>query len=411
MKNYLLSLTLSLSVLIIHAQQVGHTTIVFNDPSRSGGFGFGGGPGRQILTEIYYPATISGSNVPVANGQFPVVVFGHGFVMRWDAYEWLYTSLARQGFIVALPRTEGEILPNHDDFARDLAIVAARMQAERTRPSSRFFGRIANATAVGGHSMGGKATVLSDKYQTVPINAYFNFSPANGMGNGNMFTDAAGITEPFLVITGSFDKVAPPSTEARPLYQALASSCKTYLNLRGGYHCQFNDFNLNCHTGETSLLPQLNGLTRTQQLNLTSSFLLPFLNFYLKNDAAQGQLFVNRINTSNQLAERLHSCGNAKKEDEYSETDITSEASILKLNAFPNPFGNQAILELNLLEPAADAYIEIYNLEGKRVFETRLILTEGLSNIPVETSDWRSGLYVVRCTINENVISKTIIKE
>ena len=65
---------------------VGHTTITFNDPNRSGGFGNGGGPGRQIQTEIYYPATTSGENVAVANGQWPVIVFGHGFAMNWDAY-------------------------------------------------------------------------------------------------------------------------------------------------------------------------------------------------------------------------------------------------------------------------------------------------------------------------------------
>ena len=36
--------------------KVGHTSITFNDPTRSGGYGSGGGPGRQIGSEIYYPA-------------------------------------------------------------------------------------------------------------------------------------------------------------------------------------------------------------------------------------------------------------------------------------------------------------------------------------------------------------------
>jgi predicted dienelactone hydrolase len=392
-------------------QQLGSTTIVFNDPARSGGFGFGGGPGRQILTEVYYPSNFSGANVPVANGQFPVVVFGHGFVMRWDAYEWLYTSLARQGFIVALPRTEGEILPNHEDFAKDLAIVAARMQAERTRIGSRFFGRVANATAVGGHSMGGKATVLSDKYQTVPIRAYFNFSPANGVGNGNMFADAANLTEPFLVITGSFDKVAPPATEARPLYLALASSCKTYLNLQGGYHCQFNDFNANCHFGETSLFPQLNGLSRSQQLNLTSSFLLPFLNFYLKNDAAQGQLFVSRVNSSNQLAERLRSCGNAKKEDELTDEFSPIVLGETNLNLFPNPANAQFVIELQLANENNDASIQVFSADGRLVYSNTLVLTAGVRHIPVEINEWNTGIYFVRCLVNGEKITKTLIKQ
>ena len=44
---------------------VGHTTITFNDPARTGGTGTGGGPGRQIQTEIYYPSATAGDNLPV----------------------------------------------------------------------------------------------------------------------------------------------------------------------------------------------------------------------------------------------------------------------------------------------------------------------------------------------------------
>jgi hypothetical protein len=32
--------------------QIGHTTPIFNDPARTGGFESGGGSGRQIQTEI-----------------------------------------------------------------------------------------------------------------------------------------------------------------------------------------------------------------------------------------------------------------------------------------------------------------------------------------------------------------------
>ncbi|MDG0973711.1 MAG: hypothetical protein P8O07_06080, partial [Crocinitomicaceae bacterium] len=52
------------SCFVMHAQQVGTTTITFNDPARTGGFGSGGGAGRQIQTEIYYPATTAGTDVP-----------------------------------------------------------------------------------------------------------------------------------------------------------------------------------------------------------------------------------------------------------------------------------------------------------------------------------------------------------
>ena len=51
---------------------IGHTTITFNDPSRTGGYGSGGGAGRQIQTEIYYPAAIADGSVSA--GASPTIV-------------------------------------------------------------------------------------------------------------------------------------------------------------------------------------------------------------------------------------------------------------------------------------------------------------------------------------------------
>ena len=90
---------------------IGHTTLTFNDPARSGGFGSGGGPGRQIQTEVYYPATVVGENTAVADGQWPVIVFGHGFAMNWDAYANIWNYLVPYGYIIAFPRTEGGLFP------------------------------------------------------------------------------------------------------------------------------------------------------------------------------------------------------------------------------------------------------------------------------------------------------------
>ncbi|MFM9005672.1 MAG: hypothetical protein ACKOSR_09255, partial [Flavobacteriales bacterium] len=58
--------------------QIGHLPAIFTDPARNS---------RAITVEIYYPATTTGDLVPVAGGQFPFVVFGHGFVMDYTAYQ------------------------------------------------------------------------------------------------------------------------------------------------------------------------------------------------------------------------------------------------------------------------------------------------------------------------------------
>jgi hypothetical protein len=125
-KKLLLMACMSGFVVFSYAQfQVGHMTKTFNDPSRTGGFGSGGGPGRQIQTEIYYPATTTGDNVPVATGEHPVIVFGHGFAMSWDAYSNIWQYYAAKGYILAFPRTESGLFPgpNHNDFGLDLKLV------------------------------------------------------------------------------------------------------------------------------------------------------------------------------------------------------------------------------------------------------------------------------------------------
>ncbi|MFM7683962.1 MAG: hypothetical protein ACKO7P_14650, partial [Bacteroidota bacterium] len=120
--------------------QVGHTTITFNDPARTGGFGSGGGAGRQIQTEIYYPSTTAGDNVAVASGQFPVITFGHGFAMAWDAYTNIWQRYVAKGYILAFPRTEGGLIPgpSHGDFGTDLKQVSDKMLALNSVTNSIF---------------------------------------------------------------------------------------------------------------------------------------------------------------------------------------------------------------------------------------------------------------------------------
>ena len=150
MKTIIVNAVLLFSTLVSTAQPypIGHTTLTFNDPSRSGGFGSGGGPGRQIQSEVYYPGTTSGEDVPVETGSFPVVVFGHGFVMAWDAYENVWEALVPEGYIVVFPRTEGGLSPSHLDFGMDLSVCENKMQLEGSNSGSLFFNHVENSTAI-----------------------------------------------------------------------------------------------------------------------------------------------------------------------------------------------------------------------------------------------------------------------
>ena len=83
MKKIILIITSCIALnMLSQTFPIGHMSINFKDASRSGGYTISGGitmtgTGRTIGTEVYYPASVAGTNAPVAPGaQYPVVVFG-----------------------------------------------------------------------------------------------------------------------------------------------------------------------------------------------------------------------------------------------------------------------------------------------------------------------------------------------
>jgi dienelactone hydrolase len=315
---------------------VGETTITFNDPARTGGFGSGGGPGRQIETKIYYPATSAGTNTPVAGTNLPVVVFGHGFAMTWDAYEPLYDSLAGRGYVVALPRTEGSLLPapSHGDFGKDLALVSQRMINLNTVTTSLFFQKLNGRRAIGGHSMGGGSTFLANQY-TSGVNCFFTLAAAET--NPSAVSAAAGMTAPSLVIAGSLDCVAPPASNQLLMYNSTASSCKTYVSITGAYHCQFNADNFNCNFGEGTCQTG-GGLSRAIQLNYVRALLIPYLSYFLKGECSGWSQFSNLIGSAAWLSSQNTCSQNLPQNPQVSGPTSFCEGDTVLLTALPAGF-------------------------------------------------------------------------
>lgn len=289
-KHYVLLLLAILSGYSASAQNfaVGSTTITFNDPSRSN---------RAIETDIYYPATSAGSNTTVATGQFPVIVFGHGFVMSVAAYQNIWSALVPQGYIVALPKTEGSILPNHTNFGRDLAYIVSALQQAGTTSGNIFNGKIAATSAVMGHSMGGGAAMLSVQYNA-SITVVAGLAPAET--NPSAATAAQQINRPALIFAGGNDCVTPAAQHSRLIYDNLTSSCKWYLSLNGGSHCQFANQNFNCSFGESTCSPSPT-ISRTTQQLLVNEYLIPWLDFELKSDCNPWIPLQSNLNNDSRL--------------------------------------------------------------------------------------------------------------
>ncbi len=262
---------------------IGHRTFNFVDPARN----------RTIQTEVYYPATVSGDNTPFASGQFPLLVFGHGFTMAWDSYEWLWDSLVPRGYIMAFPRTEGGISPSHSAFGLDLKFLNNFILSEGSNASSFFYQHILGTSAIMGHSMGGGSSVLAASGNT-NLTTLVNFAAAET--NPSAISAASNVVVPSLIFYGTNDGVTPPANNQIPIYNNLASSCKTLVGVVGGGHCYFADYNFNCSFGEGTTNPQPT-ITRAQQHTIVSQILLPYLDFVLKSDPVAEQVFYQRLNT------------------------------------------------------------------------------------------------------------------
>jgi len=261
--------------------QTGHTSVTFTDPARNN---------RSIATEIYYPADVSGNNVPVTTAvqdRFPVLVFGHGFTMTWSAYENIWTALAPQGFILAFPKTEGSLFPSHSAFGTDLAFVATQMQVLGQNSASLLYQRIDSMNCVMGHSMGGGAAFLAAQ-QSASIKAIATLAAAET--SPSAINAAASLSIPSLLLAGGNDCVTPPPDHQLPMYNALQSDCKTYISITGGSHCQMAEYNFYCAFGEATCSPSP-AISRAQQHVVINRYLIPWLQSILKGDAAAGEVF------------------------------------------------------------------------------------------------------------------------
>lgn len=273
---------------------VGTRNITWTDPARSN---------RSVTLEFRYP----GTNTAVANGQFPFVIFAHGFQMDQVPYYPYSDSLAKQGYIVGLLTTETGLAPSHPNFAQDLIFTYNKLISEsNTNSASPFYQKVVPKGALGGHSMGGGSTVLSAQYST-PATCYFTFAAATT--NPSSITAAPQLNKPYLAFAGSLDCIAPPATNQRPMYDSANSPCKFFVNITNGRHCAFGNSNFQCNFGEGFSGCASSPLSTAAQINKSLSFLVPYLDYYLKGDCSAWTLFESRYN-SNTVDVLARSCTN-----------------------------------------------------------------------------------------------------
>jgi dienelactone hydrolase len=341
---------------------VGHHSAAFNDPSRS----------RSITCEIYYPATTAGDDVPVADGTFPFIAFGHGFVMNYTAYQNITDALAAGGYVMIYVEMEGGFAPVHADFGLDLAFVADHFFEENTAAGSLFQSHLIDRCAIMGHSMGGGATWLAAS-TSESVDCIAGLAPAET--NPSAIAAASNVNVPAIVFSGSSDAVTPPADNHIPIFEGTASACKIFVNILNGSHCGYANSGSLCDFGEFGF----NGLSRAEQQVITHDLLLAFFDFHLKDLSTGNTTLQNydgtQLNTQTQLA-----CLVGLEESEPSE-----------VNVYPNP-----CVERLILQSIADGRkpYSVGDFIGRNVDSGSLTFSNGCAEL--ETRQLPSGIYTLR---------------
>ena len=166
------------------------------------------------------------------------------------------------------------------------------------------------------------------------------------------------------------------------MYDSLASACKTFVSLTGGSHCQFAGTNFNCNFGEATCTPRP-AISASIQRTITFDLLLPWLDFQLKSDAAQGQNFQDYLAAETGVT--------FEQNCSLIATNIRENSANISFSASPNPFQNQ--INLQFSRPLVEGSAQLYNSSGQAVMQLHQL---NQSQITIERGQLPTGLYFLQ---------------
>ncbi len=211
---------------------------------------------RDILTADI-PASFSfagARDAAAADGQFPVVLFSHGFTGIRLQSSFLTAHLASWGFVVAAPDHPSRDLPNVlnatasgdradsiDDLLQSLDLVVA----ESATADGLLAGHVDDSRVIAvGHSAGG-GTVLGAALDE-RVDGYVSMASGVLLGDPTVTTTSAagdsGLPEkPSFFMAGSVDAVVPAADRTVPSFEAVPEPSLLWV-IDGVGHNGFDDF-------------------------------------------------------------------------------------------------------------------------------------------------------------------------
>ena len=187
---------------------------------------------RSFNANVYYPGISQGQNQPLdpALAPYSSVVFGHGFAMNRNRYDFLGRHLASHGYVVVLMNFKD--LDNGNQRS-DMSASITWIGEQNADPSSWLFGQLdTDHIGVSGHSMGGGVSIQVAG-EDERVHGCAPLAPATEA------TDVARVTGPLLILAGDRDGLTPIEG-IRGAYEAAVAP-SGLLTIFGGNHNQFMD--------------------------------------------------------------------------------------------------------------------------------------------------------------------------
>jgi len=365
---------------------VGNSEISYTDTTRNN---------RQISTLVFYPATIEGTNTPVADGMFPVISFGHGFLMDYQAYAYLWEDLVPRGYILAFANTETGFTPSHLNFGLDMVFVLKALVAEGISPESAFFEHIAEKTLVMGHSMGGGCAYIGLSESGFEATAIVSLA-ASAETTPSAIEAAAQIEIPNLVFAAQADSLTPNNENQIPIYENSGSYCKTYINILGGAHCYFAEVNFTCDLGET-LAGSTPTISRNQQHENVLTFLQPYLAYYLNNNTSAWDTFTGLLYNSTDVNYMIDCNTQSSK----------GRVSTIPFCISPNPTSGATTIDFNQSMTGKTITLELFNAQLQSI--EKMTVTDKF-NMIINLLHEKPGWYILKISDGEHFWFQKLVK-
>jgi predicted dienelactone hydrolase len=223
------------------SHKVSHQSITWVDTSRPtmANGNFKGSASREFKGRIWFPTDNHG-------GPYPLLIYCHGFMSRYEEGEYLLDFLASHGFVavsVNFPLSNGAapggpIIADTVNQAHDVSFLIDQMLARSKQADNLLYGRVdPHRIAALGLSLGGLTTELagfSPQLKDPRIRAAISMAGPSQFLTPDFFD---GDSIPLMYIGGTADAIVPYRENALPIPKKYKNS--VLVTLEAGTHIGF----------------------------------------------------------------------------------------------------------------------------------------------------------------------------